>query len=65
MTQVYPIVPARIYCRHVIDNHAHHLEDIDGDIFVPFVVGKRCPCDNLGWIFQIPPEFQVGAPTTS
>ena len=41
MTQVYPIVPARIYCHHVIDNHAHHLEDIDGDIFVPFVVGKQ------------------------
>ncbi len=51
MTQVYPIVSARIYCRPVIDNHAQHFEDIDEDIFAPFIVGESCPCNNLGWIF--------------
>jgi len=50
MTQVYPIVPTRIYYHRVIDNHAHHFKDIDGDIFAPFIVGESCPCDNLGWI---------------
>jgi hypothetical protein len=64
MTQVYPIMPARIYCRRVIDNHTHHFKDIDGNIFSPFVVGESCLCDNLGRIFQIPLEFHIGAPTT-
>jgi hypothetical protein len=64
MTQVYPIMPARIYCRRLIDNHVHHFEDIDGNIFAPFVVGESCLCDNLGRIFQIPLKFHIGAPTT-
>jgi hypothetical protein len=64
-TQVYSIVPTRIYCRCINDNYAHHFEDINGDIFAPFIVGESCPFDNLSWVFQIPPEFQVGAPTTS
>ena len=52
MTQVYPIVSARIYCRPVIDNHAQHFEDIDEDIFSS-LVSECCLC-----------VFQVGAPTT-
>jgi len=51
MTQDYPIMPACIFCRHVIDNHANHFKDIDGDVFAPFIVGKSCPCNNLGRIF--------------
>ncbi len=65
MNQVDSIMPTRIYGRRVIDNYAHHFKDINGDTFTPFIVGKSCPFDNLGWVFQIPPEFQVGAPTTS
>ena len=65
MTQVYSIVPTHKYCRRIIDNYAHHFKDINGDIFAPFIVGKSCPFNNFGWVFQMPPEFQVGAPTTS
>jgi hypothetical protein len=51
MTQVDLIVPTRIYCRRVIDNHSHHFEEVDGDIFAPLIVGESCPCDNLSRIF--------------
>jgi hypothetical protein len=65
MTRVYSIVITCIYCRRIVNNYAGHFKDINRYIFAPLVVGESCSFDNLGWIFQIPPKIQVGAPTTS
>jgi len=51
MTQVYPVVPADIYCGRVVNNHARHFKDIDRNVFAPFIVGKCGSCDNLDWVF--------------
>ena len=51
IAQVYSVVPACIYCCRVVDDCAHHFEDIDRDIFAPFVVGE---CENIhSWISLI------------
>jgi hypothetical protein len=50
MAEVVFITPARMYCGHVIDDYACHLEDIDGNVFTPFVVCEGSPFHNLGWI---------------
>ena len=62
MTQVYFVMPANIYCRRVVYDYARHFEGVDGYIFAPLVIGKGCPSDDLGRVFQVPPEFHVGAP---
>ena len=50
IAQVYFVMPARIYCCRVVDDYARHFEDIDRDIFAPFVVGESYPHDDLGWV---------------
>jgi hypothetical protein len=62
MTQVYFVMPAHIYCRRVVYDYAHHFEGVDGYIFALFVIGKGCPSDDLGRVFEEPPEFHIGAP---
>jgi hypothetical protein len=50
MTEVVFITPARMYCGRIIDDYACHFEDIDGNVFTPFVVCEGSPFHNLGWI---------------
>jgi hypothetical protein len=65
MAEVVFITPACMYCGCVIDDYAHHLKDIDGNVFTPFVVCEGSLFHNLGWILYVPPKCQVSAPATS